>query len=80
MNHILGEARRRLRGVSIEEAILLTEIGELSYYLFEGGVLMIRGSEDRDLPYLKAVTRVIPFEGLPEFLSREVKRWLEERE
>lgn len=76
---IIDEVRRKLKGVSIEEAIPLAEIGEISYYLFEDGVLVVRGSIDRYIPYIKAAARVIPFEELPDFLSREVEEWLKDQ-
>ncbi len=73
----LEEARRRLKGVTEENAVLLKEMGDISYYLFEGGVLVVSRSEERDLPYLRARTSVVPFEELPDFLKEEVRGWLE---
>jgi len=72
----LEEARERLKGVTPEKAIPLKVIGEVSYYLFEGGVLAVSRSEDRDLPYIRARTKVIPFDELPDFLRKEVEEWL----
>ncbi|MDK2372854.1 MAG: hypothetical protein QI197_05695 [Candidatus Korarchaeota archaeon] len=72
----LKEVKERLRGVTLEKAIPLKVIGEVSYYLFEGGVLAVSNFEDRDLPYLRARTTVIPFDELPDFLRKEVEEWL----
>ncbi len=72
----LEEVKERLRGVTPEKAIPLKVIGEISYYLFEGGVLAVSRSEDRDLPYIRARATVIPFDELPDFLRKEVEEWL----
>jgi len=72
----LNEVRERLRGVTPEKAIPLKTVGDISYYLFEGGILAVSRSEERDLPYLRARATVIPFEELPDFLRKEVEGWL----
>ena len=72
----LEEVKERLRGVTPEKAIPLKVIGEISYYLFEEGVLAVSRSEDRDLPYIRARATVIPFDELPDFLRKEVEEWL----
>ncbi len=72
----LKEVKERLRGVTLEKAVPLKVIGEVSYYLFEGGVLAVSNFEDRDLPYLRARTTVITFDELPYFLRKEVEEWL----
>jgi len=72
----LREVKGRLRGVTPEKAIPLKVIGEISYYLFEGGVLAVSSFEDKDLPYIRARTTIIPFDELPDFLREEVEKWL----
>ncbi len=72
----IEDAKERLKGVTPEKAIPLKVIGEISYYLFEGGVLAVSKSEERYLPYIRGRVTVIPFEELPEFLKEEVEKWL----
>ncbi len=72
----IEDVKERLRGVTPEKAIPLKVIGEISYYLFEGGVLAVSRSEERDLPYMRGRVTVIPFGELPEFLREEVEKWL----
>ena len=77
----LWKLREALKGVSKENAILLTTSGTISYYLFEDGILIVSRKKvgENLLPYMDVETEVLSFEEAPNFLRKEIERILRER-
>ncbi len=65
-----------VKDINLDEAIYLTSVGVISYYVFRDGILVV--SEVKELhdtlPYLNSRTKIIPFEEMPPFLEGIVKR------